>query len=474
MRNYFCLSSLLFCSVSLCFCLPVKINYNGSGNYYLVERTNLRRYDNGKYIGLVSREVRSFISQQDSPNENTKSDYSYDGNFYVTEETKQNSSEVKDGIYKAVPSAFYISKDGTLIMTKDNGYPSFRSFPSFTQKNILPGDVWEAEAERAVDPLNKGVVTKMLMNVQYTFVGEETYHEQNVYKIKAEWATRYGITYWDFGGDLELKSATGFHKATILVSKESGNSILVNDLVDETFVYRDGNKYQFKGTIILFTEYPPAVDKEKIIISLQRVALVDEKNKADAKFYSEKLAENSSSQQNKSDLKNKNSTKLSDSDCSTQNTTGNNLDEYKNKTDEKIVPEDIDSINKDLTKERKIIVKETNAGLMLTIENLLFKPNSADLLNEESERLDKIASVLKQVPKSMLLIEGHTAAIGTTEGEQELSEERASRIAKELIARGIPKENIMCKGSGRTKPVATNETSEGRAKNRRVEITILE
>ena len=474
MRKYFCLSSLLFCTISLCFCLPVKINYTGSGNYYLVERTNLRRYDNGKYIGLVSREVRSFISQQNNFDGKSQSDYSYDGNFYVTEETKHNSLEVKEGIYKAVPSSFYISKDGTLVMTKDNGYPSFRSFPSFTQKNILPGDVWEAEAERAVDPLNKNIFTKIPMNIQYTFVGEETYHEQNVYKIKAEWATRYGITYWDFGGDLELKNATGFHKATILVNKKTGNSILVNDLVDETFVYKDGNKYQFKGTIILFTEYPPAVDKEKIITSLQRVALVDDKNKADDIASSDKTKnENTSVKQNKSGTNN-NSSKITDNSTIEQKTSNNNTNDLKNKTDEKIVPEDIDSINKNLTQERKITVEKTNAGLKLTIENLLFKPNSAELLEEESDRLDKIASVLKQVPKSMLLIEGHTAAIGTTEGEQELSEERAFKIAKELITRGIPKENIMCKGSGRTKPVASNETAEGRAKNRRVEITILE
>ena len=45
----------------------VKLSYNGSGNYILVERTDLRRYDNGRYIGLMSREVRSFITAMDKP-----------------------------------------------------------------------------------------------------------------------------------------------------------------------------------------------------------------------------------------------------------------------------------------------------------------------------------------------------------------------------------------------------------------------
>jgi outer membrane protein OmpA-like peptidoglycan-associated protein len=55
-----------------------------------------------------------------------------------------------------------------------------------------------------------------------------------------------------------------------------------------------------------------------------------------------------------------------------------------------------------------------------------------------------------------------------------LSVERAESVARELIRRGIPKEKFICKGSGGTKPVAENSTPQGKAKNRRVEITILE
>jgi len=466
MRKYFCLSSLLFCFLTAAFSSPVTIKYNGSGNYSLVERTNLRRYDNGKYTGLVSREVRSFISREKTYNDGL--DFYYSGNFFVTEETRRNSEEVNDGIFKAIPSSFYISSTGKLEMENDNGYPSFRSFPSFVNKQLLPGDVWESEAVRAVDPLNKGVITHLPIYVQYTFVGEETYKGESVYKLTASWATRYGITYWNFGGDLELKSAVGSHKATILVSKSTGNAILVNDNVDETFIYKDGNKYQFKGTIILFTEYPPSIDKDKIIMSLQRVSLLDDES------LDKKNDEINSSTNSKSDiskLDNKEKSNLAETDsgkrASTLNTTitSNSV---------KPIPETVDNINNDLKKERKISVEQTDSGLMLTIENLLFKPNSAELLAEETNRLDKIASVLKQVPLSMFLIEGHTAAIGTMEGEQELSEQRANKIAKELIIRGIPSEKIICKGSGRNKPVADNSTVEGRAKNRRVEITILE
>lgn len=110
----------------------------------------------------------------------------------------------------------------------------------------------------------------------------------------------------------------------------------------------------------------------------------------------------------------------------------------------------------------------------MTMQNLNFKPDSAELLPGEAERLDQIAAVLKEVSDQMFLVEGHTASVGKVAGEKQLSIERANAIAEALVKRGIPRERFICKGSGGTKPVADNSTQQGRAKNRRVEITILE
>ena len=119
-------------------------------------------------------------------------------------------------------------------------------------------------------------------------------------------------------------------------------------------------------------------------------------------------------------------------------------------------------------------VDETPAGLRLTIKNLQFKPDSAQLLPGEEERLDQIAQVLKQAREQMFLVEGHTASVGFASGEMKLSKERAHAIAEALVQRGIPAQKFICKGSGGTKPIADNSTPEGKALNRRVEITILE
>lgn len=404
---------VLFCVfVNLNCFSQVLIQYNQDRTYTLVERTDLRRYDNGRYIGLLSREVRSFINQE----EHTKYKNFYQGDFYVLEKTKRNSFEVTLGINEAIPSSFTISEDGNLTMIEDNGFPSFRSFPTFPKDKIKIGDKWNANAERAVDPLNKGIITRLPIYIQYQYTGDGKYHDEDIFILKAQWATRYGISYFDSQGDKELKSAMGSHKADIYVSKKTGCALLVRDIVDETFVYQDGNKINFQGFITLFTEYPPAVDRENIIPSLNRIA----KNNDDK----------------------------------------NDDDTQKDFFKDKDVPD--------------ISYENTNRGIRLTIQNLQFKPNSSELLPGEENRLNQIAKVLKQAKNSMFLVEGHTASIGNISGEKQLSVERAYTIAEELIKRGISAEKFIYKGSGSSKPIATNETPEGMAKNRRVEITILE
>ena len=107
------------------------------------------------------------------------------------------------------------------------------------------------------------------------------------------------------------------------------------------------------------------------------------------------------------------------------------------------------------------------------MRDIKFKPDSDEILDDEKVRLDEISKVLLTV-ENQLLVEGHTAMIGNPSGEQKLSELRAKKIAQELVNRGINADRLICRGFGGTKPLASNETAEGRALNRRVEITVLE
>lgn len=454
----------------------IQFRYNGGRNYTLVERTDLRRYENNRYVGLLSREIRSFISNYGDL---------YEGSFYVSQDTVRASLSVADQIHDSIPSKFRISDDGNLTMIEDYGYPTFRSFPAFSANRIKHGDSWQAKAERAVDPLNKGIVTKIPMYVQYTYTGDENVRGEDVYVLTAKWATRYGQNiYMDFGGDKELKQAMGSHNATMYVSKVTGNAIVVRDSVDETFVYNDGKAVTFKGTISLFTEYPPAVDRSKIIRALQRVAAIDGD---EAKLLAQ-VATKTDGAQSKAGSKYADVAKISSGSQSSRDAQSTAYSQSKpgsqksasSKPSAESISKAVAAVSKSLSDQaiaaasKPIKVENTTAGIRLTIQNLQFKPDSAELVSGESSRLDQIASVLREVPESQFLVEGHTAATGNETGEMRLSALRAHKIAKELSKRGIPQEKFICKGSGAHKPVADNSTPAGKAVNRRVEITILE
>lgn len=455
------------------------------------ERTDLRRYDNGKYVGLVSREVTSFINPVFCEN-----GYQYEGNFYVNEKTNRNYSKVGNEINDYIYSSFKIDEKGNLQMISDYGFPSFRSFPAFPEKQIKKGDSWNAQAQRVIDPLNKGIVTKMPIYVQYQYIDDAEFNGEPVFLLTAQWATRYGMGsgnyHIDFGGDSELQKATGSHKATLYVSKKTGNAIVIRDTVDETFFYADGNVIQFKGTISLFTEYPPSVDTSDLIPVLKRICdLTDEQadflakkensNQTVSDFFSQDYSENVSqeSSENLSHTQDftqdfTQATKVDDSYQHDKNLiaeNGGELSSLDSKSQNNISSQN--NVQKKKTK-IDIEVEKTPAGIKLSIQNLQFKPDSAELLDSEKGRLAKIAEILKTVPSAKFLVEGHTADTGNPVGEMNLSIERANAIASSLIKLGINSENFICRGFGGTKPVSDNKTVQGKAKNRRVEITILE
>ena len=99
-----------------------------------------------------------------------------------------------------------------------------------------------------------------------------------------------------------------------------------------------------------------------------------------------------------------------------------------------------------------------------------FETGKADIKPESQKIIDQIVEMLQKNPSLKVSIEGHTDNVGTKEFNQKLSDERAKAVMNAIIAKGIDKNRLSSKGWGQTKPIADNNTEEGRAKNRRVEI----
>ena len=119
-------------------------------------------------------------------------------------------------------------------------------------------------------------------------------------------------------------------------------------------------------------------------------------------------------------------------------------------------------------------VSRTEQGILINIGEILFKFDSAELTEGASEDLDNIVGVLREFPDRRIRIIGHTDSTGTHEYNLSLSLRRAKTTAQELKDRlSILKDRLTYIGMGESRPIASNETEEGRKMNRRVEILIL-
>ena len=127
----------------------------------------------------------------------------------------------------------------------------------------------------------------------------------------------------------------------------------------------------------------------------------------------------------------------------------------------------------DLGAKLNLSLQPVEKGRKYVISNLFFASNETTILPESEDALQELADFLADNKDVRIRITGHTDAIGSDEDNQILSEGRAASVKKAIVERGIAEDRIETEGKGESEPIATNDTEEGRAKNRRVEFTIL-
>ena len=101
-----------------------------------------------------------------------------------------------------------------------------------------------------------------------------------------------------------------------------------------------------------------------------------------------------------------------------------------------------------------------------------FKNGSAELMDLNDSKISTILDKLKSNPNLEINVEGHASSEGDLEFNKNLSQKRADKYSSYLVSQGVPKNNIKSIGKGIDNPIASNETEEGRAQNRRVEVII--
>ena len=116
--------------------------------------------------------------------------------------------------------------------------------------------------------------------------------------------------------------------------------------------------------------------------------------------------------------------------------------------------------------------RDSARGLIVNMSDVLFDTGSYTLKPGAREKLAKISGIVLAHPGLTLQIEGHTDSVGTDEFNRQLSERRADSVRDFLAEQGVPASSITARGFGKSQPVATNDTAEGRQRNRRVELVV--
>jgi outer membrane protein OmpA-like peptidoglycan-associated protein len=116
--------------------------------------------------------------------------------------------------------------------------------------------------------------------------------------------------------------------------------------------------------------------------------------------------------------------------------------------------------------------KETDRGLVLTLGDVLFETDKAQLKSGATANLNKLVMFLNNYPNRTVLIEGYTDSVGSDDYNQGLSSRRAESVQSYLVGQGIDRGRLTASGLGESAPVADNESATGRQLNRRVEVII--
>ncbi len=381
----------------------LQFDYYPGEKFKILEKSDLRRYENGRFVGLSYREVKGVleVTQGDSAALKTNNGLKASGNFYVFEETKHDMRNMAKKIDKVVPVSFTISKEGLFSSKKVMPFPTVQNFPVFPKGSVSKGDMWRAFGVRVVDPLRDGKYTKVKFYCEYRYVGDAVKRGKKYAVVKALYAMRYREGD-DPGGDDRIERIIGKHSVTIYYDVSGDNESFMVDLMEEhyTLKCKSLKTVSFKGFILTWFNN---------VELMNRARLVEEMKK---------------------EIK----------------TSG-----VKNVT-----------------------VEKRKEGVALTINSIHFIANKAIVLPAERPRLRKLAEMLKKIKGRNFLVVGHTADVGSKESQYVLSVRRAKTIVDYLVSQGIPARRFMYEGKGGTEPVAPNDTEENMAKNRRVEIIVLE
>lgn len=337
----------------------------------------------------------------------------------------------KDKTYK---SRFYISETGRYSVPPEYTMPNLRSLPSFADRAVSSGEEWTNPASESFQ--FTGARIEIPVQAKYTYKGKGVW----------EYAGRTGnadlIEYqYNLMNESDPVSQSvpykiyGFAKGKVYFDSEAGVPQYKYVQLAYTFVFPNGIAQEMSFEIHGLYSKQGAVtesDKDKIAEEMRRLLGPFPEG---SNYPKRKPKKNS----------------------------GNGLEwpEWEGDPEEK-------------ADRAPVEVRKSNEGVVLSLDNLLFDYDKTELKPGAKKVIERIADVLRKYPNREIRIGGHTDDKGSQDYNIKLSQERALSVLRELRdVHGIEERRMSYKGYGKSQPIAENSTEEGRAKNRRVDITVV-
>ncbi|MBT8061822.1 MAG: OmpA family protein [Xanthomonadales bacterium] len=136
-----------------------------------------------------------------------------------------------------------------------------------------------------------------------------------------------------------------------------------------------------------------------------------------------------------------------------------------------LASQEVDSLKRQL---ENLQLRQTESGVVVTLGDVLFGSGETTLLDSAHASLVEVVDLLQTEPDKLIRIEGHTDSVGAAETNQALSEQRALAVRDALVGLGVDASRVTTIGLGEDFPIASNDDADGRARNRRVDVILLD
>lgn len=418
-----------------------------------LSRYNIRVYQDNRYQGLRYSEITGQLNRIDGE---------YHSNFWHSNETTRDLRTVMAAVDSRSSRTTNLEELTYIEKPLSGSYPrhltqlpEYRNFPLLPRATLrsldgpgIPqtGYSYEAFAYRLVDPVGRGEFTPVQVYVRYIYQGTGEYLGSMVHFIDADFALRSD-------GRLTGFRVQGSNRVRIAVFPGERTKIFMSNTLTEQYQLQSGNIIRLEGFGQTWIRTPRPIFQDPHF--LRGIA----------------SAADSSGPSPVSDPPGPAPVPDAPAPSSTQEDPASTPSpEAANEARLSALPDLPSIIPSD---SGNIEVSKDELGLKLNIPDIKFAADSDQLLPGEISRVDSLHEILAQSGQRRILIIGHTADIGNPRGQQQLSQARARRVGELLIERGIQAGRIRFEGRGGTEPVGDNSTAEGRARNRRVEVIIL-